>query len=121
MISLPIDSNNTYVYLGWSEWKLHYSLAPRTTTNNHSFRPMPLKREQLPNTDAEMKKHQIYARTCQWVLLYLLVIGLVESVGRFSVVQNSTSTFGPVSCKLTLLGSWASCNPIIYLGVQKGR
>ena len=65
-----------------------------------------VKRDQLPNTDIEAavepddtKKHHMDAST--WLLLCLLLIGLVASVvgyvGCFSVVQNSTSTFGPVS------------------------
>ena len=80
-------------------------------------------RNQLPNTDVEAavkpvntKKHQMDVRT--WPLLCLLVIGLVASivgyVGCFSVVQNSTSTFGPVSwlcleagLSLMRLGIWA--------------
>ena len=64
------------------------------------------KRDQLPNPDEEAgveprntKKHQMDA--CTWLLLCLLLIGLVASVvgyvGCFSVVQNSTSTIGPVS------------------------
>ena len=59
-----------------------------------------------PNTDVEAaiepsdtKKRQMDAPT--WPLLSLLLIGLVASVvgyvGCFSVVQNSRSTFGPVS------------------------
>ena len=65
-------------------------------------------RDQLPgpNTDVElavkpgdMKKRQMDAHT--WLLLCLLLIGLIASVvgyvGCFSVVQNSTSTTGPVS------------------------
>ena len=80
----------------YRDWNLHYSLAHlliqrRITILSDVYL---VKRDQLPNTDAETKKHQIDART--WVLLYLLVIGLVASVvgyvGRFSVVQNSTST-----------------------------
>ena len=65
-----------------------------------------VKRDQLPNPDVEAaveprerKKHQMDAHT--WLLLCLLLIGLVASlvgyVGCFSVVQNSTSTIGPVS------------------------
>ena len=62
-----------------------------------------VKRDQLPNPDVEAavktKKHQMDALT--WLLLCLLLIGLVASlvgyVGCFSVVQNSTSTIGPVS------------------------
>ena len=65
-----------------------------------------VKRDQLPNPDVEAanepvdtKKHQMDARTL--LLLCLLLIGLVASVvgyvGCFSVVQNSTSTIGPVS------------------------
>ena len=62
-----------------------------------------VKRDQLPNPDVEaaveMKKHQMDART--GLLLCLLLVGLVSSVvgyvGCFSVVQNSTSTIGPVS------------------------
>ena len=66
-----------------------------------------IKRDQLPNPDVEVavansgdtKKHQMHAST--WLLLCLLFIGLVASVvgyvGCFSIVQNSTSTIGPVS------------------------
>ena len=62
-----------------------------------------VKQDRLPNPDVEAaietKKYQMDART--WLLLFLLLIGLVASVvgyvGCFSVVQNSTSTFGPVS------------------------
>ena len=47
----------------------------------------------------EKKKYQMDVRT--WPLLFLLLIGLVASVvgyvGCFSIVQNSASTFGPVS------------------------
>ena len=78
---------------------------------------------QPPNTDIESgdepggtKKRQMDART--WLLLWILFIGLVASVvgyvGCFSVVQNSTSTFGPVSwlcletgLSLMRLGIWA--------------
>ena len=80
-------------------------------------------RDQQPNTDVEaavepgdIKKHQMDARI--WLLLFLLFIGLVASVvgyvGCFSVVQNSTSTFGPVSwlcleagLSVMRLGIWA--------------
>ena len=66
-----------------------------------------------------MKKHQIDVRT--WLLLCLLLMGLVVSVvgyvGCFSVVQNSTSTIGPVSwlcletgLSVIRLAIWAS-NP----------
>ena len=65
-----------------------------------------VKRDQLPNRDEEVgveprdrKNHEMDART--WLMLFLLLIGLVASVvgyvGCFSVVQNSTSTTGPVS------------------------
>ena len=70
-----------------------------------------VKRDQLPvpNTDVEAaiehvvagdrKKHQMDVRT--WLMLFLLLIGLLASVvgyvGCFSVVQNSTSTAGPIS------------------------
>ena len=62
-----------------------------------------VKRDHLPNPDVEAavetKKQQMDALT--WLLLCLLLIGLVASVvgyvGCFSVVQNSTSTFGPLS------------------------
>ena len=66
-----------------------------------------VEREQLPNTDdveaaaepGDTKKHQMDAHT--WVLLFLLLIGLIASivgyVRCFSIVQNSTSTIGPVS------------------------
>jgi hypothetical protein len=67
-----------------------------------------VKRDPLPNPDVEAsaavepgntKKHQMDARTR--LLQCLLLIGLVGSVvgyvGCFSIVQNSTSTIGPVS------------------------
>ena len=66
-----------------------------------------VKRDQLPVGDGdveaaagvEKKKYQMDART--WPLLFLLLIGLLASVvgyvGCFSIVQNSTSTSGPVS------------------------
>ena len=62
-----------------------------------------VKRDQLPNPDVEAaletKRHQMDAWS--WLMLCLLLTGLVASVvgyvGCFSVVQNSTSTFGPVS------------------------
>ena len=62
-----------------------------------------VKRNQLDNRDVEAavekKKYQMDART--WPLLCLLLIGLLASVvgyvGCFSIVQNSASTFGPVS------------------------
>ena len=65
-----------------------------------------VERDQLPSTNIEAavesgdtKKPQMDAHT--WLLLCLLLIGLVASVvgyvGCFSVVQNSTSTIGPVS------------------------
>ena len=50
-------------------------------------------------TSAEKKKYQMDART--WPLLFFLLIGLLASVvgyvGCFSIVQNSASTYGPVS------------------------
>ena len=63
-----------------------------------------------------MKKRQMDVRT--WPLLCLFFIGLIASVvgyvGCFSVVQNSTSTFGRVSwlcleagLSLMRLGIWA--------------
>ena len=83
-------------------------------------------RYQLRNTDVEAavepgdtkKHHMDHARTCQWLLLCLLLIGILASVvgyvGCFSVVQNSTSTFGPVSwlcleagLSVMRLGIWA--------------
>ena len=65
-----------------------------------------VKRDQqlIPDVEAAVepgstKKHQTDA--CTWLMLCLLLIGLVGSVvgyvGSFSVVQNSTSTIGPVS------------------------
>ena len=67
-----------------------------------------VKRDQLPvvNGDdveaaagVERKKYQMDART--WSLLFLLFFGLLASVvgyiGCFSIVQNSASTYGPVS------------------------
>ena len=65
-----------------------------------------VKRDQLHDLDVEAavepgdtKKHRMDAST--WLLLCALLIGLVASVvgyvGCFSVVQNSTSTFGPIS------------------------
>ena len=64
----------------------------------------------------DTRKRQMDSRT--WMMLCLLFIGLVASivgyVGCFSVVQNSTSTFGPVSwlcleagLSLMRLGIWA--------------
>jgi hypothetical protein len=75
----------------------------RITTLSNEFL---VKRDRLPivpNPDVEAavetKKQQIDART--WLLLCLLLIGLIASlvgyIGCFSVVQNSTSTIGPVS------------------------
>ena len=63
-----------------------------------------VKRDQLPvdveaAAGVEKKKYQMDAGT--WPLLCLLLIGLLASVvgyvGCFSIVQNSASTFGPVS------------------------
>ena len=65
-----------------------------------------VKRDQPPNTDVEAavelgnkKERQMDTRT--WLMLFFLLIGLLASVvgyvGCFSVVQNSTSTAGPVS------------------------
>ena len=66
-----------------------------------------IKRDQLSNTDdveaaaafGNTKKHQLDTST--WLMLFLLLIGLLGSVvgyvGCFSVVQNSTTTIGPVS------------------------
>ena len=66
-----------------------------------------LVKRDLRNRDVETagdtKKYQMIARRIAptWLLLFLLLIGLLASVvgyvGCFSVVQNSTSTFGPVS------------------------
>ena len=66
-----------------------------------------VKRDQLCNRDEETagntKKYQMISRRIAptWLLLFLLLIGLLASVvgyvGCFSVVQNSTSTSGPVS------------------------
>ena len=66
-----------------------------------------VKRDRQRNADVEAagdtKKYQMVARHIAptWLLLYFLLIGLVVSVvgyiGCFSVVQNSTSTIGPVS------------------------
>ena len=78
-------------------------IQQRITTLSHQLL---VKRDQLPNPDVEAaikpgdtKKRRMDART--WLLLCLLLIGLVASVvgyvGCFSVVQNSTSTIGPVS------------------------
>ena len=61
------------------------------------------RREQLGDLDVEAavetKKYQDEAGT--WLLLFLLLIGLSASflgyVGCFSIVQNSTSTWGPTS------------------------
>ena len=65
------------------------------------------KRDQQRNTDEEAagdrKKYQKIAQSIAptWLMLCLLLIGLLASVvgyvGCFSVVQNSTSTYGPVS------------------------
>ena len=83
-----------------------------------------VKRNQQRNTDVEAagntKKFQTIAPT--WLLLFLLLIGLVASivgyVGCFSIVQNSTSSLGPLSwlCLETVLSVmrlaiWAS-NPM---------
>ena len=65
-----------------------------------------VKRDQLPVCDGDVeaaagvkKKYQMDVRT--WSLLFLLLIGLLASVvgyvGCFSIVQNSASTYGPVS------------------------
>jgi hypothetical protein len=63
-----------------------------------------VKRDHLRNKDiGDTKKYQMIARRIAptWLLLCLLLIGLLASVvgyvGCFSVVQNSTSTSGPVS------------------------
>ena len=77
----------------------------RITTLSHQYL---VKRDQLPvgNGDdveavagVEKKNYQMDARP--WPLLCLLLIGLLASVvgyvGCFSIVQNSASTFGPVS------------------------
>ena len=69
----------------------------------------------------EKKKYQMDVRT--WPLLFLLLIGLLASlvgyVGRFSIVQNSASSLGPVTgCQLALLGSWAFGSAIGYLGLE---
>ena len=82
-----------------------------------------VKQDQPLNPDVEavvqpcgMLKHQMDTST--WLLLSLLFIGLVASVvgyvGCFSVVQNSTSTIGPVSwlclevvLSVTRLAIWA--------------
>ena len=67
----------------------------------------------------EKKKYQMDTRT--WPLLFLLIIGLLASivgyVGCFSIVQNSASTYGPVSwlclevgLSVARLAIWAS-NP----------
>ena len=100
-------------------------IQQRITTLSNQYL-VEVKRDQLPNPDVEAgvepgnrKKQQMDVRT--WLLLCLLLIGLVASivgyVGCFSVVQNSTSTFGPVSwlcleagLSLIRLAIWA-CNP----------
>ena len=66
-----------------------------------------VKRDQLRNRDVEAagntKKYQMIARRIAptWLLLCLLLTGLIASLvgylGCFSVVQNSTTTSGPVS------------------------
>ena len=74
-----------------------------TLFNEYLKRDQQPKRDQPPNKDieaaVETKKNRTDANT--WPLLFLLLIGLVASVvgyvGCFSVVQNSTSTIGPVS------------------------
>ena len=81
------------------------------------------KRDQPPNPDVEkvvqpccLKKYQMDTHT--WLLLSFLLIGLLASVvgyvGCFSVVQNSTSTNGPISwlclevgLSVTRLAIWA--------------
>ena len=97
----------------------------RITTLSNKYLEYLVNRDQLPGsiTDVEAavepggaKKRQMDAST--WMMLYLLLIGLVASVvgyvGCFSVVQNSTSTYGPVSwlcleagLSLIRLGVWA--------------
>ena len=51
--------------------------------------------------DVEKNKYQLEMDARTWPLLCLLLIGLIASVvgyvGCFSIVQNSASTFGPVS------------------------
>ena len=68
-----------------------------------------VERNQPPDTNSDVesavkppgnrKKHQMDARA--WLFLFLLFVGIVASVvgyvGCFSVVQNSTSSSGPVS------------------------
>ena len=76
----------------------------RITTLSDQFL---VKRDQLRNRDIEAagdtKKYQMIARRIAptWLLLCLLLIGLIASLvgylGCFSVVQNSTTTSGPVS------------------------
>ena len=66
-----------------------------------------VKRDQLPvdNGDVEaaagFEKRKYQMDVCTWPLLFLLLISLLASVvgyvGCFSIVQNSASTFGPVS------------------------
>ena len=89
-------------------WRLHHSQAiqpliqRRITTLSEQYL---VKRDQLLYLDVEaavepgdMKKYQVDAST--WLLLCLLdglVASVVGYVGCFSVVQNSTSTIGPVS------------------------
>ena len=95
----------------------------RITTLSDQFL---VKRNQQRNTDLEAgdtKKRQMIVRCIAptWLLLFILLIGLVASivgyVGCFSVVQNSTSTFGPISwlcleagLSIVRLAIWAS-NP----------
>ena len=86
-----------------------------------------VKRDQLSVGDGdveaaravEKKKYQMDART--WPLLFLILIGLLASVvgyvGCFSIVQNSASTYGPISwlclevgLSVVRLAIWAS-NP----------
>ena len=85
-----------------------------------------VKRDQLPVGDGDVeaaagveKKYQMDTRT--WPLLFLLLVGLLASVvgyiGCFSIVQNSASTYGPLSwlclevgLSVARLAIWAS-NP----------
>ena len=89
-----------------------------------------VKRNQQRNTDVEAagdtKKSQIIVRRVAptWLLLFLLLIGLVASIvgyaGCFSVVQNSTSTNGPVSWLCLETGLFCSAIGYLEYGIRRG-
>ena len=118
-LNLGTDNLNTSTKLAWvfpalratggfiTATLIQLLIQQRITTLSHQYL---VKRHPLPtpvvDTEAavqvepgDTKKHEIDART--WLMLFLHLIGLVASVvgyvGCFSVVQNFTSNFGPVS------------------------